>query len=370
MASEEESINVFAHREVLSSFSLSETETSLEQNLCHAHAHHDSLMCQWIPAEDAPEMAQVLDAKRRSIEQIIEEEQAHRAQVVALSQMQLQTMEWVDTQEKELQRLSTLLVEHKALLQSLPERPQQENTKAPAGKIDQLRHEAFDYLPRTININRGAASRTGQVPDLSGPPTVKRDIFEDILTDAEVPVTPQRWVQFADMAKSMPIVLGKPAEPLVEWTPQIYASQVPQYEQGPLIHLEPQKDLFQEGFGHIIQAAAMVFKNIKRAEGGKTNRILAWCSICGLRTYGCMYWVLPSHWEAIQLVKDCTSEHAQLEVEYYLGLTPVNKQSFQGLIDHLSLTFQSGEMVSFLIGDFYNQSQKARETGDAFAGEL
>ena len=29
-----------------------------------------------------------------------------------------------------------------------------------------------------------------------------------------------------------------------------------------------------------------------------------------------------SQWEAIQLVKDYTSEHAQLEVDYYLGLTP------------------------------------------------
>ena len=29
-----------------------------------------------------------------------------------------------------------------------------------------------------------------------------------------------------------------------------------------------------------------------------------------------------SQWEAIQLVKDYTSEQARSEVEYYLGLTP------------------------------------------------
>ena len=46
-----------------------------------------------------------------------------------------------------------------------------------------------------------------------------------------------------------------------------------------------------------------------------------------------------SQWEAIQLVKDYTSEQARSEVEYYLGLTPKEEQSFQGLIDHLSLTF-------------------------------
>ena len=77
-----------------------------------------------------------------------------------------------------------------------------------------------------------------------------------------------------------------------------------------------------------------------------------------------------SQWEAIHLVKDYTSEQARSEVEYYLGLTPKKEQSFQGLIDHLSLAIQSCEIVSFLIADFYNQFQKTRETEDAFANEL
>ena len=50
--------------------------------------------------------------------------------MTALSQMQLQVMEWVDAQEKELWRLSALLVEQQAVLQSLPERPHQETMQA------------------------------------------------------------------------------------------------------------------------------------------------------------------------------------------------------------------------------------------------
>ena len=57
MASEEELFNMTAHREVLRSFSLSKTETSVEQNLQWAHTYHDSLMCQWVAVEDALEMA-------------------------------------------------------------------------------------------------------------------------------------------------------------------------------------------------------------------------------------------------------------------------------------------------------------------------
>ena len=51
-------------------------------------------------------------------------------------------------------------------------------------------------------------------------------------------------------------------------------------------------------------------------------------------------------------------------------MIPEREQSFQGLIDHLSLAFQSCETVNSLIGDFYNWSQKARETADMFTDEL
>ena len=59
-------------------------------------------MHKWVAVKDAQEMTQVLDAKRQGLDQIIEEEQAHRPQVAALSQMQLQELEQVDTQEKEM----------------------------------------------------------------------------------------------------------------------------------------------------------------------------------------------------------------------------------------------------------------------------
>ena len=200
MASEEELINMTAHREVLRSFSLSKTETSVEQNLQWAHTHHDSLMHQWVAAEDALEMAQLLDAEMQSVEQIIEEEQAHRAQVAALSQMQLQAMERVEEQERELRRLSNLMAEHQAILRSSPERPQpQSPPTSPPCNLAQLRGEIEDVLPGMVNTVRGAAERAGQVPDLGNPPMLRRDTLDDILAkeEEEVPVTPQRWVRFA-----------------------------------------------------------------------------------------------------------------------------------------------------------------------------
>ena len=93
-----------------------------------------------------------------------------------------------------MQRLSTLLVEHQALLKSLPKRPCQEPPQTPPDNLNWLRHKVENYLSSTVNTKRGAAVKAGQVPDLDGPPFIKGDTFEDIFTDAEVPTTPQSWV--------------------------------------------------------------------------------------------------------------------------------------------------------------------------------
>ena len=74
--------------------------------------------------------------------------------------------------------------------------------------------------------------------------------------------------------------------------------------------------------------------------------------------------------EAIQLVKDFTAKRARGEVEFYMGMVAEEDQSFEGLIDHLCDAFQSGEMLSELISDFYGWSQKPRETEDTFADDL
>ena len=139
-------------------------------------------------------------------------------------------------------------------------------------------------------------------------------------------------------------------------------------------HLET-RDLYEEGFSQSLQAAATDFKKLREPKvakfkgGYSSNAILvfqSWLKDIQVYTIECCL----SQWEAIHLVKDYTSEQARSEVEYYLGLTPKEEQSFQGLIYHLSLTFQSCETVNSLIADFYNQLQKTRETEDAFTDEL
>ena len=374
MASEEDLINRTARREVLRSFSLSETETSVERNLRRARAHHDNLMRQRVAAEDAPEMARLLDAEMASVEHIIEEEQAHRVQVAALSQMQLQAMERVEEQERELRRLSNLMAQHQAILTTSPERPQPQSPPptSPPHNLARLRGEIQDVLPGTVNTLRGAADRAGQVSDLGNPPNLAEDTLHDILEEElqeEIPVTPQRRVRFQT---STPVV--RPEERLRERVQPSRVPQVPSAGQS-LSRYPEARDLFEEGFSRSLQAAATEFKKLRepkvaKFKGGYSSdaSLIFQSWLKDIRVYTIERRL--SQREAIQLVKDYTSEQARSEVEYYLGLTPEEEQSFQGLIDHLSLAFQSCETVSSLIADFYNRFQKTRETEDAFADEL
>ena len=317
MASKEEVFNLSAQREVLRSFSLSDTKMSVGHNPQHAHAHHVNLMHQWVAAEDALEMTWLLDAKCEGMEQIIEEEQAHRTQVATLTQMQLQDIERVEEQERELRRLTALLVEHQEVLRPSPERPQQEPPQpVPPRELGQLRHEVEDILPGTVNAVMGAASTAGQVPGLGRPTNNKEGHISRYSCRC------RRW------GPTYPSEVG----------PVWQCGNLYTYSKFRKLH-EPKVPKFK---GEYSSDASLMFQS--------------WLK--DIQVYVLEHCL--SHWEAIQLVRDNTSEQAWSEVEYYLGLTPKSEQSFQGLIDHLRLAFQSCETGSSLIADFYNWSQKAR----------
>ena len=74
--------------------------------------------------------------------------------------------------------------------------------------------------------------------------------------------------------------------------------------------------------------------------------------------------------EAIELVKDFNAERAHDEVEFYMGMTTNDQQTFDGLVNHLKNAFQLGETMSELISDFYGHHQKRNESEDAFADDF
>ena len=92
--------------------------------------------------------------------------------------------------------------------------------------------------------------------------------------------------------------------------------------------------MFKEGFSHSIQATATEFRKLREPKVAKFKGDYSSDACLVFQSWLkdiCVY-VIEHHlsqWETIQLVKDYSSEHVQLKVEFYLGLTPDSEQSFQ-----------------------------------------
>ena len=96
------------------------------------------------------------------------------------------------------------------------------------------------------------------------------------------------------------------------------------------------RDLYKEGFSQSLQAAATEFKKLREPKLAKFKRGYSSDASLVFQSWLKDIWVYTiehhlSQWEAIQPVKDYTSEQARSEVEYYLGLTPKEEQSFSGI---------------------------------------
>ena len=75
-----------------------------------------------------------------------------------------------------------------------------------------------------------------------------------------------------------------------------------------------------------------------------------------------------SNTELLQLVKDYTEGKARQQVEFYIVSTP--DPTFEGLIDNLITSFQSGEDEAMVKGEFYSHKQFSKESVDDFADVL
>ena len=75
-----------------------------------------------------------------------------------------------------------------------------------------------------------------------------------------------------------------------------------------------------------------------------------------------------SNTESLQLVKDYTEGKARQQVEFYIVSTP--DPTFEGLIDNLRTSFQSGEDKATVKGEFYSQKQFSKKSVDDFADVL
>ena len=236
-------------------------------------------------------------------------------------------------------------------------------------KIPELKTTAFDFVPGTVNTKRGGAVNLHEE-------TILWSKNEDA-----PPIPPRKHVHFTstprhpaqanlfDSDDDNPIT-GHPGNPFVSnpgnpFTQQQVRSNVP-----------AQTTVDTDAttiIGNTMSAVASEFKKMRepklaKLKGGITSGASLFFNSWVKDVRAVILERAMSNAEALQLVKDYTEGKARQQVEFYIVST--QNPSFEGLIDNLKTSFQSGEDEATIKGEFYSRKQYSKESVDDFADVL
>ena len=221
--------------------------------------------------------------------------------------------ERLNTNEQHNVKISQVLKEIDALKEHLRTQQKAEVVE-PGDKISDLKTTAFDFVPGTVNTKRGGAVNLHE-----------ETILWSKNEDAS-PIPPRKHVQ------STTTIIGN--------TMSAVTSEFKKMREPKLAKLK----------GGITSGASLFFKSwVKDVRAVILERAM-------------------SNAEALQLVKDYTEGKARQQVEFYIVST--QNPSFEGLIDNLKTSFQSGEDEATVKGEFYSHKQYSKESVDDFADVL
>ena len=341
-----------------SALALSNMEEGMGHNIERAQASQENLSQRRASLQHHSAEAQALQGQEALLADIIEEEMAHRTQVLVLSQLHLQHAEEIKSQSEEIRQLSTLLEKQQAILERVQEQQSRvpEVPVPPLTRLQELQREAFDILPATVNAKRGAAAAhaSGISQDIL---VVGRTQFKDELAEEAIWNAHQHLchVHFASDPRgrftSTPLRHLEEDRAKTRISPEVYP---PRYGMKVAVQefcklREPKINKLKDGYS---ATANLIFQSwLKDIIAHVEDRNL-------------------TERDDIQLVKDFTAERACNEVEFYMGMITDEQRSFDGLVNHLKNAFQLGETMSELISNCYGHQKKKNELEDAFADDL
>ena len=277
------------------------------------------------------------------------------------------SQERLKTNEQHNAQISMVLKEIDALKEH--SRTQQKAEVEAGDKIPELKTTAFDFVPGTVNTKRGGAVNLHEE-------TILWSKNEDA-----PPIPPRKHVHFTstprhpaqanlfDSDDDNPIT-GHPGNPFVSnpgnpFTQQQVRSNVP-----------AQTTVDTDAttiIGNTMSAVASEFKKMRepklaKLKGGVTSGASLFFNSWVKDVRSVIQECAMSNTESLQLVKDYTEGKAHQQVEFYIVST--QNPSFEGLIDNLKTSFQSGEDEATIKGEFYSRKQYSKESVDDFADVL
>ena len=279
------------------------------------------------------------------------------------------TQECLKTNEQHNAQISQVLKEIEALKEQSCIQPTAKSNE-PGDNISGLKSTAFNFMPGTVNTQRGGTvnihddtilwSKNDDAPPI---PPCKQDEKHIHFTS-----TPRHPVQsnLFDSDDENPIIghsgnpfISNPGNPFVQ---QPVCSQIP-----------AQTTVDTDAttiIGNTMSAVASEFKKMRepklaKLKGGITSGASLFFKSWVKDVRAVILERSMSNAESLQLVKDYTEGKARQQVEFYIVSTP--DPTFEGLINNLRTSFQSGEDKATVKGEFYSCKQFSKESVDDFA---
>ena len=239
----------------------------------------------------------------------------------------------------------------------------------PGDKISDLKTTAFDFVPGTVNTKRGGAVNLHEE-------TILWSKNEDA-----PPIPPRKHVHFTSTPRH-PVqsnlfdsdddnqITGHPGNPFIGNPSNPFTQQ---QVRG---HIPLQTTVDTDATTIIRNTMSAVTSEFKKMREPKLAKLKG-----GITSGASLFfnsWVKDvravileramSNAEALQLMKDYTEGKARQQVEFYIVST--QNPSFEGLIDNLKTSFQSGEDKAMIKREFYSRKQYSKESVDDFANVL
>ena len=276
------------------------------------------------------------------------------------------------TNEQHNAQISQVLKEVEAPKEQSRSQPKAE-TNEPGDKISGLKATAFNFMPGTVNTQRGGAVNIHNDTILwskndDAPPILPRKQDEKHVHFTSTPRHPVQSNLF-DSDDENPIIghsgnpfISNPGNPFVQ---QPVRSQIP-----------AQSTVDTDAttiIGNTMSAVASEFKKMRepklaKLKGGITSGASLFFNSWVKDVRAVILERSMSNAELLQLVKDYTEGKAHQQVEFYIVSTP--DPTFEGLINNLRTSFQSGEDEATVKGEFYSRKQFSKESVDDFADVL
>ena len=231
-----------------------------------------------------------------------------------------------------------------------------------------LWEEVFNFIPGTVNTNRGAA----------------------VYHSPDQPFQFQKQVQFRDRPHQpdleLDTVIGPGPQsshiPPYASTPFCGSSQVPLNHTFDVSRVPVSNTVNAQDAATIVAevlavAAAQASKEfwymwepkITKLQGGYSANVELIFQSCRADVLANIQDHELDNKATIQLIKEQTLHKACHEVEFQLDLCS-GEISYQDLLRHLSMAFQGCDDEANLLAEFYSHGQKAKESKEAFTNEL